>query len=55
VSGFADTAPMPDYAPDAEINRRVTVLLKMKESLNSLSDSSVSTLSPPNIHDPSPN
>ena len=36
VSGFADTAPMPDYPPEAEINRRVTVLLKLKESVNAL-------------------
>jgi chemotaxis protein MotB len=36
VSGFADTVPMPDYPPDAEINRRVTVLLKLKESVNAL-------------------
>ena len=36
VSGYADTAPMPDTMPDAEINRRVTVMLKMKESLDGL-------------------
>lgn len=36
VSGFADTVPMPGYTPDAEINRRVTVLLKLKESVNAL-------------------
>jgi chemotaxis protein MotB len=36
VSGFADTVPMPGYPVDAEINRRVTVLLKLKESVNSL-------------------
>lgn len=40
VSGYADTTPMPGFAPTAEINRRVTVLLKLKESLDSLADSS---------------
>lgn len=39
VSGFADTAPMPDTPPDAEVNRRVTVLLKLKESVRSLTAS----------------
>ncbi|HXT11661.1 MAG TPA: flagellar motor protein MotB [Candidatus Angelobacter sp.] len=37
VSGFADTDPMPGYPPDAEINRRVTVMLKLKESVDALS------------------
>ena len=36
VSGFADTAPMPNTPPNAEINRRVTVLLKLRESMNAL-------------------
>lgn len=36
VSGFADTAPMPGMPADAEINRRVTVLLKLRESMNAL-------------------
>ena len=40
VSGFADTAPMEGYEPDDEINRRVTVLLKLKESVQALSDQS---------------
>jgi chemotaxis protein MotB len=40
VSGFADTAPMPDYAPTDEINRRVTVLLKLRESVEALSNPS---------------
>jgi len=30
VSGFADTVPMPSLPPTAEVNRRVTVLLKGK-------------------------
>jgi chemotaxis protein MotB len=30
VSGFADTQPMPKEPPAAEINRRVTVLLKLE-------------------------
>jgi chemotaxis protein MotB len=34
VSGFADTVPMPDTAPDDEVNRRVTVLIKIKESVD---------------------
>jgi chemotaxis protein MotB len=55
VSGYADTAPMPDSAPDAEINRRVTVLLKLKESVNSLSDSTISTVAPLTINVTSPN
>ncbi|HTJ00971.1 MAG TPA: flagellar motor protein MotB [Dongiaceae bacterium] len=33
VSGFADTAPMPNLPPSAEANRRVTVLLKLKDSI----------------------
>jgi len=36
VSGFADTVPMPDTAPSDEANRRVTVLVKIKDSINSL-------------------
>jgi chemotaxis protein MotB len=39
VSGCADVAPLPDYPPTDEINRRVTVLLKMHESIQSLTDS----------------
>jgi chemotaxis protein MotB len=30
VSGFADTQPMPDLPPSSEVNRRVTVLLKLE-------------------------
>jgi len=40
VSGFADTSPMAGYQADNEINRRVTVLLKLKESVQSLSSQS---------------
>lgn len=36
VSGYADTAPMPELPPTSEANRRVTVLLKMKESTAAL-------------------
>ena len=39
VSGYADTIPMPGFAPTAEVNRRVTVMLKLKESVDSLPDS----------------
>jgi chemotaxis protein MotB len=50
VSGFADTAPMPDLPPGAEANRRVTVLLKLKESVDGL------TASTPFVnHDSHPN
>lgn len=31
VSGFADTQPMTDLPPTAEINRRVTVLLRLEK------------------------
>ena len=40
VSGYADVDPVPDYPPTDEINRRVTVMLKLKESLNSLDNAS---------------
>lgn len=40
LSGFADTVPMPGYAPSDEINRRVTVLLRLKESVDALSNTS---------------
>jgi chemotaxis protein MotB len=36
VSGFADTVPMADTSPTNECNRRVTVLIKVKESVNNL-------------------
>lgn len=36
VSGFADTVPMRDTAPTDEANRRVTVLVKIRDSVNSL-------------------
>jgi chemotaxis protein MotB len=39
VSGYADTVPMPDVAASDEANRRVTVLLRLKESLANLSAS----------------
>jgi chemotaxis protein MotB len=55
VSGYADIAPMPGYAPDAEINRRVTVLLKLKESVDSLAEASTPTIPPLTINDPHPN
>ena len=38
ISGFADTIPMAGYLPTDEINRRVTVLLRLQESVNALSD-----------------
>jgi chemotaxis protein MotB len=39
ISGYADTVPMPDLPPTDEVNRRVTVLLKLKETLANLSAS----------------
>jgi chemotaxis protein MotB len=48
VSGYADVSPMPDYPPTDEINRRVTVLLKLHESIESL------TAAPPAENPPSP-
>ena len=49
VSGFADTAPMAGYPPDAEINRRVTVLLKLKESVDALSKQNDETNPPDEV------
>lgn len=40
ISGFADTVPMAGYSPTDEINRRVTVLLRLKESVDALSNTS---------------
>jgi chemotaxis protein MotB len=50
VSGFADTAPMPAFPPEAEINRRVTVLLKLKESVNALSTTTAANASDNDTH-----
>ena len=36
VSGFADTQPMPGAEPDDESNRRVTVHIKIRDSVNAL-------------------
>lgn len=36
VSGFADTVPMPGFSPTNEVNRRVTVLVKLKQSVAAL-------------------
>jgi chemotaxis protein MotB len=44
VSGFADTVPMPGYPPGDEVNRRVTVLLRLKESTDALSGSVIPEL-----------
>lgn len=38
VSGFGDNMPMFGFSPTNEINRRVTVLLKLRESVEALSD-----------------
>lgn len=37
ISGFSDRIPMTGYAVTDEINRRVTVLLRLKESVDALS------------------
>ncbi|HEX4266124.1 MAG TPA: flagellar motor protein MotB [Verrucomicrobiae bacterium] len=50
VSGFADTAPMPAFPPEAEINRRVTVLLKLKASIDGMSTTTASTAPDDNTH-----
>jgi chemotaxis protein MotB len=38
VSGFANTVPMPGYSLTNEINRRVTVLLRLKQSVEALTN-----------------
>ncbi|HEU5126218.1 MAG TPA: flagellar motor protein MotB [Verrucomicrobiae bacterium] len=43
VSGFADTQPMAHTAPTAEVNRRVTVLLKVQNQNEPLISSASST------------
>ena len=50
VSGFADVAPMPGYLADDEINRRVTVLLKLKESLDALPTTAANSLTDNDTH-----
>jgi chemotaxis protein MotB len=45
VSGYADTVPMPELPPTSEANRRVTVLLRLKETLSNLSASASSLTS----------
>jgi chemotaxis protein MotB len=51
VSGFADTAPMAETFPSDEANRRVTVLVKIKESVSALPDALKADLP----HDAAPN
>jgi hypothetical protein len=50
VSGFADVAPMPGYPGDNEINRRVTVLLKLKESLDALTTTAANSSTENDTH-----
>jgi chemotaxis protein MotB len=50
VSGYADTAPMENYPPDAEINRRVTVMLKLRESIDALSPTTTANISEHDTH-----
>jgi chemotaxis protein MotB len=52
VSGFADTVPMPGYDPSDEINRRVTVLVKLKESLQTLQEENNANPDPMNNDTP---
>ena len=53
VSGFADTEPMPGLPATAEVNRRVTVLLKLKESVANFAASAKAAQEP--AHEPRPN
>ncbi len=50
VSGYADTAPMDGYQPNDEINRRVTVMLKLKESIDALSPTTTAGVSENDTH-----
>src|SRR5579864_7424417 len=43
VSGYADTVPMPEMPPGSEANRRVTVLLRLRETMANLSASAPSS------------
>ena len=45
ISGFADTVPMPETAPTDEANRRVTVLIKIKDTINNLPEAISSDIS----------
>jgi chemotaxis protein MotB len=44
VSGFADTVPMAETAPTDEANRRVTVLIKIKSTVDNLPEAISSDL-----------
>jgi chemotaxis protein MotB len=46
VSGYADTMPMAELPATSEANRRVTVLLRLKEALANLSTSAASAVPP---------
>jgi len=50
VSGYADTEPMPDFPPDSEMNRRVTVMLKMKESVDGMAPTTTAQVSENDSH-----
>ena len=43
VSGFADTVPMPETMATNECNRRVTVLIRIKDSVNSIADAAAAS------------
>jgi chemotaxis protein MotB len=47
VSGFADTMPMADTAATDECNRRVTVFIKIKESVNNLAEAATAAVANP--------
>ena len=52
ISGYADTVPMLDLPPDSEANRRVTVVLKLKQSLDSIAAAaSTASATDSNSHD----
>jgi chemotaxis protein MotB len=45
VSGFADTVPMPDTVATDEVNRRVTVMIKIRNTVDSLPEALSSDIS----------
>jgi hypothetical protein len=46
VSGFADTVPMPDTPPTDEVNRRVTVQVKVRASVDNLQEATAAQVAP---------
>jgi chemotaxis protein MotB len=46
VSGFADTVPMPETQPSDEVNRRVTVQVKVRASVDNLQEATAAEITP---------